>query len=138
MLVGLYGHPDSGGIWERYFEENIGKYGWAPVLKEIWCSVFYHPKVDLLLIVYVDDLKMKGPKENLSKGWKPIAEVIDIDTPEPLGRYFGCEHRLEENVKLSKKDHPFNHIFSAVNLQRRPTNIVLMIFGSMTESIEMD
>ena len=55
---------------------------------------------------------MAGPKENLDKGWKSIAEVNDIDTPEPFGRYFGCEHRVEENVKLIKDDHPFHHIFS--------------------------
>jgi len=34
MLLALYGHPDSGGIWERYFKANIGKNGWTPVLKE--------------------------------------------------------------------------------------------------------
>ena len=62
MLLALYGHPDSGGIWERYFEENIAKNGWRPVLKEIWRTVFYHPKLDLLLVVYVHDLKMAGPK----------------------------------------------------------------------------
>ena len=114
MLLALYGHPDSGGIWERYFEENIAKTGWRPVLKEIWRSVFYHPKLDLLLVVYVDDLKMAGPKSNLSQGWKSIADVIEIDAPEPFGRYFRCEHRVEENIKLSKEDHPFHHIFSTV------------------------
>ena len=115
MLLALYGRPDSRGIWERYFEEeNIAKDGWRPVLKEIWRSVFYHPKLDLLLVVYVDDLKMAGPKDNLSKGWKSIADVIDIDTPEPFGRYFGCEHRVDEGIKLDKQDHPFHHIFSTV------------------------
>lgn len=114
MLFALYGHPDSGGIWERYFEENIGKNGWRPVLKEIWRSVFYHPKMDLLLVEYVDDLKMAGPRENLDNGWKSISEVIDIDAPEPFGRYFGCERRVEEGIKLDKSEHPFNHIFSTV------------------------
>ena len=57
---------------------------------------------------------MAGPKSNLSQGWKSIADVIEIDAPEPFGRYFGCEHRVEENIKLSKEDHPFHHIFSTV------------------------
>lgn len=29
--VGIKRHPDGGGIWERYFEGNIGKNGWSPV-----------------------------------------------------------------------------------------------------------
>lgn len=76
--------------------------------------MFYHPKLDLLLVGYVEDLKMAGPKGILEKGWKSISDVIDIDTPEPFGRYFGCEHRVEENVKLAKEEHPFHHIFSTV------------------------
>ena len=55
---------------------------------------------------------MAGPTENMKKGWSSISSVIDIDDPEPYGRYFGCEHEEENNVKLKPKDHPFSHIFS--------------------------
>ena len=55
---------------------------------------------------------MAGPTENLKKGWKSISSVIDIDDPEPYGRYFGCEHEEENNIKLKPEDHPFNHVFS--------------------------
>ena len=48
----------------------------------------------------------------MKKGWKSISSVIDIDEPEPYGRYFGCEHEGENNVKLKPKDHPFAHVFS--------------------------
>ena len=83
MLLALYGHPDSGGIWEKHFEDRIATKGWVPVLKEIWKSLFFNPSLNLLLVVYVDDLKMAGPTENMKKGWNSISSVIDIDDPEP-------------------------------------------------------
>ena len=45
-----------------------------------------HPDLDLLLVVYVDDFKMAGPKDNLAKGWEGISKVLDMDPAEPLGR----------------------------------------------------
>ena len=114
MLLALYGHPDSGGIWEKHFEDRIATKGWVPVLKEIWKSLFFNPSLNLLLVVYVDDLKMAGPTENMKKGWQSISSVIDIDDPESYGRYFGCEHEEQNGVKLKPKDHPFEHIFANV------------------------
>ena len=115
MLLALYGHPDSGGIWEKHFEDRIATKGWVPVLKEIWKSLFFNPSLNLLLVVYVDDLKMAGPTENMKRGWQSISSVIDIDDPEPYGRYFGCEHEEQNGVKLKPKDHPFEHIFANVS-----------------------
>ena len=82
----LYGHPDSGGIWEKHCEDQLRTVGWVAVLPEIWQSIFYHPELDLLLVIYVDDFKMAGPTNNLAKGWKTIESVIDMDPPEPFGR----------------------------------------------------
>ena len=45
-----------------------------------------------MLIVYVDDFKMAGPKGNLAKGWKLISQEIKLDEPTPLTRYLGCDH----------------------------------------------
>ena len=49
-------------------------------------SVFFHAELRLLLIVYVDDFKMSGPKESLKKGWSLTASKTDLDTPKPVGR----------------------------------------------------
>ena len=35
----------------------------------------------LFLSVYVDDFKMKGKAANLSKMWKRLGELLDLDTP---------------------------------------------------------
>ena len=34
----------------------------------------------------------------MKKGWSSISSVIDIDDPEPYGRYFGCEHEEQNGV----------------------------------------
>ena len=96
---------------ENHFETGLRKNKWRPLLKGIWQSVFFHDELKLLLVVYVDDLKLAGPTANLAKGWKNIESAIEIDTPESLGRYFGCEHVEQNQVTLTKEHHPFAHVF---------------------------
>eukprot|EP00439_Symbiodinium_sp_Y106_P027980 s7047_g3.t1 len=108
-----------GGIWEKHCEDQLKTVGWTPVLPEIWQSIFYHGELDLLLVIYVDDFKMagpannldKGPANNLDKGWKTVQSVIDMDPPEPFGRYFGCNHFEKAQVKLPRSAHPFAYVF---------------------------
>ena len=66
LRLALYGHPDSGGIWEQRCTKQLGTVGWVAVLPEIWQSILYHAELDLLLVVYVDDFKMAGPEANLA------------------------------------------------------------------------
>ena len=66
----LYGHPDAGGLWERKAEAHLQSEGFVPI--ENWRSVYYHRQLNLLLMVYVDDFKMAGPKENIPIGWAKI------------------------------------------------------------------
>ena len=40
--------------------------GFTPVSD--WNSMYWHSKLKLLLMVYVDDFKMPGPCENINKG----------------------------------------------------------------------
>ena len=86
----VYGHPDSGGIWERHCAKQLESVGWKQVLPEICQSIYYHAESDLLLVIYVDDFKMAGPKANMKKDWDGINSVLDMDPAEVLGRYFGC------------------------------------------------
>ena len=111
-MLALYGHPDSGGIWEKHCEDQLKTVGWTAVLPEIWRSIFYHAELDLLLVIYVDDFKMAGPEKNLAKGWKTIESVIDMGPPEPFGRYFGCNHFVETGVKLPRSAHPFAYVLT--------------------------
>ena len=111
LMLALYGHPDSGGIWEKHCTKQLESVGWKQVLPEIWQSIYYHADLDLLLVIYVDDFKMAGPKDNMQKGWDGINQVLDMDPAEVFGRYFGCNHHEGEQVMLPREAHPFAHVF---------------------------
>ena len=111
LMLALYGHPDSGGIWENHCASQLEGNGWVQVLPEIWQSIFYHPDLELLLVIYVDDFKMAGFQGNLKKGWANISSVIDMDPPEAFGRYFGCHHSEQVQAKLPRSAHPFAYVF---------------------------
>ena len=54
------------------------------------------PELDLLLSVYVDDLILSGPKDNLPKGWKKIVDSgILLDKVEEPGLYLGCNRHFK-------------------------------------------
>ena len=36
---------------------------------------------------------------------------IDMDEPEPIGRYLGCKHMVRPGETLSVTDHPFADVF---------------------------
>ena len=110
LHLALYGHPDSGGFWEQHCERMLKQVGFRLVFSAAWPSVFFHPKLKLLLAVYVDDFKMAGPKGNMARGWELIGSKIDMDTPTPVGRYLGCDH-IARTSTLRKGDHPFAHVF---------------------------
>ena len=94
----LYGHPDSGTYWEKHCDAHLQKIGFKPVSKE-WPSCYFHGKLRLFLIVYVDDFKMAGPKRNLPEGWKIVRAGLNMEDPTPLGNFLGCRHEAV-SVKL--------------------------------------
>ena len=113
LVLALYGHPDSGGIWENHLNSRIGKEGWKQILPDVWQSIFYHAEYNCMLVVYVDDFKLAGPTENMDKAWASIKRAVNIGDPEPYDRYFGCQHVEFNNVTLPRKAHPFAHVFDS-------------------------
>ena len=93
----LYGHPDSGTFWEKHCDEHVRKVGFEPMGPE-WPSCYFHPKLNLFLVIYVDDFKMSGPPDNLQKGWDLIAQGLNIDKPQDINgqSYLGCRHERYE------------------------------------------
>ena len=77
----------------------------------MWQSVFFHDQLRLLLVIYVDDFKLAGPKEALAQGWKTMSSRMEIGVPEPFDRYFGCLHREALDAQLPVTAHPFSHVF---------------------------
>ena len=67
LVKALYGHPDAGTTWEQHCHAAVHKVGFKPLGDE-WPSLYFHPEMKLLLVIYVDDLKMAGPTAQLPKG----------------------------------------------------------------------
>ncbi len=93
----LYGHPDAGTFWEEHCDKGVKAVGFEPVGNE-WPSVYVHRALKLLLVVYVDDFKMAGPKKNLKQGWEMLRKHLSIEPETPLGLYLGCNQ-----IKGTKK-----------------------------------
>ena len=99
LLKALYGHPDSGGIWEQHCDSHLRKVGFVEIPS--WRSVYFHDKLSVLLVVYVDDFKMAGPKNGIEEAWRLIREKIKVEDPTPYGLFLGCKHEIGE-VTLGK------------------------------------
>eukprot|EP00972_Heterocapsa_arctica_P103896 15312418-Heterocapsa_arctica.AAC.1 len=67
--------------------------GFLPVSEE-WPSCYFHPKLKLYLVIYVDDIKLAGPTCNLKSGWSLLQKCLTIETPVPVGVYLGCGHEV--------------------------------------------
>jgi len=52
--------------------------------------MYFQKELKLLLVIYVDDLKLAGPKENLAKGWEMLRSKLKIEPETDLGLYLGC------------------------------------------------
>ncbi|MCP4364474.1 MAG: hypothetical protein GY800_04175, partial [Planctomycetes bacterium] len=91
LVKALYGHPDSGTMWERHCDKHVQTVGFKPIGPE-WPSVYWNETKRLLLTVYVDDFKMSGPKQNLKDGWVSLRKGLQIDPEGPLAMYLGCAH----------------------------------------------
>ena len=70
----LYGHPDAGTLWEKHCDAHCIDVGFTPVQADTWPSFYYHEKLKIFLVVYVDDFKMAGPKDNLKTAWALLRE----------------------------------------------------------------
>jgi hypothetical protein len=89
LAKALYGHPDAGIMWEQHCDTHVREAGFMPVGEE-WPSMYFHKEMKLLLVIYVDDLKLAGPSQNLTKGWELLRSKLRIEPETDLGLYLGC------------------------------------------------
>ena len=59
-------------MWEQYCDKQVRQLGFKPIGEEWASSMYFHEAMKLLLVVYVDDLKLAGPTENMSKEWSRV------------------------------------------------------------------
>eukprot|EP00434_Breviolum_minutum_P033236 symbB.v1.2.029410.t1/scaffold3211.1/size107887/2 len=101
----LYGHPDLGNMWEQHCDKAVKEVGFVAVGPE-WPSTYYHKETKLLLVVYVDDLKMAGPESSTKQGWAMLRSKLDLEPETDLGLYLACqlvrgETKLKDGTKVS-------------------------------------
>jgi hypothetical protein len=97
LVLALYGHPESGGYWEQHCEAHLLSVGFENIPGNAWPSCYWHPKLELFCVVYVDDFKLAGPEQNLEAGWKLIRSHIKMEDPASFGLYLGW---YEEEFEL--------------------------------------
>ena len=97
LRLALYGHPDAGGYWERHCSKPATACRFVEV--ESWLSTFLHPQLKLMLMVYMDDVKLSGPERNISKGWALLRSKLKLEDPKPVNKCFGCRHRRGEEMR---------------------------------------
>ena len=96
LVLALYGHPDSGGYWEKHCHDHLTSVGFQLIPE--WRSCYLHTRLNLFLVVYVDDFKLAGPAKNLKEGWALIRRKVNTEEPTPLGKYLGCQHVTVEHT----------------------------------------
>ena len=94
LKLALYGRSDAGGYWESHCKERLVARGFTPV--HDWNGMYWHSRLKLLFMVYVDDFKMSGPTENMNRGWEFIRTSIKTGEPSPPGKCLGCNHVIKE------------------------------------------
>ncbi|MFY9237268.1 MAG: reverse transcriptase domain-containing protein, partial [Roseovarius sp.] len=94
LMKALYGHPESGGHWERHLTKVIKGLGGEPVPEHP--GSFWFPATRLLLTTYVDDFLLSGPAKHHASLWAALGDVknggIEIEDIGDLSRFLGRHH----------------------------------------------
>ena len=99
----LYGHPLAGAFWHIYCSKICKAAGFR-LFSDNWPCCYWHDETNTMLIVYVDDMKMSGPKEQMAKHWEHFGKGINLavppgDSPE-RSTFLGCDHvRSDKEIK---------------------------------------
>ena len=99
LIKALYGHPESGALWEQLLSGALTKEGWHSI--PAWPGVWIHNDKSIL-VVYVDDLLLCCLPKDVKKHWSILDGAIEFkDPPEPIGKFIGARYTLDGfNEKL--------------------------------------
>ena len=117
LVYALYGHPESGALWESYLEDILKARGWTSIPE--WPGVFYHKETGSILLVYVDDMILCCKLIFKSKLWASIEEGIEFKhEPAQIERFLGADYQMDEyvecrpdairNLNISMRDYVHN------------------------------
>ena len=96
----LYGHPESGAIWEKHLSGILEELGWERVAAHP--GTWVHKETKALLAVYVDDLLMTAPPSREKELWKALEERVNFDEePAELAKFLGAHHQLSKSGNMT-------------------------------------
>eukprot|EP00971_Amphidinium_carterae_P097772 1934644-Amphidinium_carterae.1 len=100
LVKALYGHPVSGGAWERHLGRILKGMNWSQVhgLSGVWMKPVGEGKQHATLAVYVDDLLLTAPQKFSEEFWEKLGKALEFKDPAgPLERYLGANHVLSKH-----------------------------------------
>ena len=99
----LYGHPESGALWEKHLASILITLGWKKCESHpgIWIHVS-----GAVLAAYVDDLLMVAPRDQEVALWAAIASKVSFDEVRaPIGKFLGANHVFKKDGKYVHHPH---------------------------------
>ena len=127
LLRALYGHPDSGSYWEEHCNAHCVSVGFVPIPD--WPSCFDYPDLDVLLVIYVDDIKVAGPKDKLPEVWKLLRQGLRIGPEGLAGHFLGCTHEKGE-FTLANGAHVTSMTYNMESFLRSSMDVYLSLARS--------
>ena len=93
LVRALYGHPESGALWDKHLREILKKLGYQRV--ESHPGLFIHGATKAILVVYVDDLLLGAPALEDARLWKELESHIGFGgPPEEISKFLGGHHKF--------------------------------------------
>ena len=91
--LALYGHPESGALWDKHFSAILTRLGW--VRQEVHPGLWLHTATGAILTVYVDDLMMAARLRDEAALWGSLEKVVEFgEQPTPIDKFLGGIHNF--------------------------------------------
>ena len=92
----------AGLLWERQLEKVLLEHGWEKVPN--WECLFVNLEQELLLSMYVDDIKLAGRKQNIDPTWKVLDKEVDLGEPTSFLDHTRPSGKLDANISSLSYD----------------------------------
>ena len=74
----LYGHKHSGVYWQEYCHKQCEAAGFFNVSTN-WPGVYFNDVTKMLLVIYVDGMKLSGPKDKMKETWQALSQNLNLE-----------------------------------------------------------
>ena len=95
MRKALYGNPQAAAFWDMHLKQVLlGDLGLQAV--DSRPSVYLCPQTKLLVVVYVDDVLISGPRIHQQKFWDSLKKKLELEDVEEISSFIGRSHHLSQ------------------------------------------